>query len=95
MQKSPQQLKCESGHYFGDWRPTPEKRRITKVSAYSPCKVGEIVTVKKWGTFGCWDEKNRWVDFWSSEGVIINDSWFARLVKKVWASIKWFLGINE
>lgn len=69
MKKSQQQLKCESGHYFGSWRPTPEKRRITKETPNSPCKLGEIVTVRKWGTFGCWDEQNRWVDFYYSERV--------------------------
>lgn len=51
------------------WEPTPEKRRITKVSPHSPCKIGEIVTVKRWGTFGCWDSQGRWVDFYNSERV--------------------------
>lgn len=69
MEKSEQQKKCESGYYFVAWQPTPEKRRIIKESSFSPCKVGEIVTVKRWGTFGCWDTKNRWVDFYNSERV--------------------------
>jgi hypothetical protein len=72
--KSAQQIKCESGYYFGDWRPTPERRRITAESKWSPCKVGEMVTVKRWGTFGCWDTKNRWVDFYNSEPVVIMPS---------------------
>lgn len=29
-------------------------------------KAGEIVTAVKWGTFGCWDEQNRWVDFYNT-----------------------------
>jgi len=69
MEKSYRQLKCESGYYFGQWSPDPERRRITKESPDSPCKVGEIVTVKRWGTYGCWDDKNRWVDFYNSEAV--------------------------
>lgn len=53
--------------FGGNWEPTPERRRITKESKHSPCKVGEVVTVKRWGTFGCWDESGRWVEFYNSE----------------------------
>jgi len=56
-------------HFPPGWEPTPEKRRITKESPRSPCKAGEIVIVKNWGTFGCWDEKDRFVDFYNSERV--------------------------
>lgn len=69
MQKSLSQIACESGRYFGTWKPTPERRRITKESPDSPCKVGEIVTVMHWGTYGCFDTNNRWVDFYNSERV--------------------------
>jgi hypothetical protein len=69
MGKSAQQIKCESGQYFGKWQPNPERRRIAKESSYSPVKVGEIVTVRLWGTFGCWDQQNRWIDFYCSEPV--------------------------
>jgi hypothetical protein len=56
-------------HFYPGYEPIPERRRITKVSPSSPCKVGEVVTVKRWGTFGCWDEQGRWVDFYNSERV--------------------------
>lgn len=58
-----------------------EKRRITKEVKGSPCKVGEIVTVTQWGTFGCWDEKNRWVDFWNSEPVYGITKWHKHKIK--------------
>jgi hypothetical protein len=65
----------------GDWQKNIEKqygntpmaqsfrRIITKKSEHSPCEVGEIVNVIRYGTFGCWDDKNRWVDFYCSEPV--------------------------
>lgn len=47
--------------------PQVGKLRVVKESEHSPAKVGEIVTVKRWGTYGCWDEKNRWIDFYCCE----------------------------
>lgn len=44
-----------------------EKRRITK--AHGVHKVGDIITVTRWATFGCYDEKGNWVDFYYSEKV--------------------------
>lgn len=67
MEKTKLQSDTEQTHHY--MNPRPQKRRITKEVPNSPCKVGEIVTVKLWGTFGCWDEQNRWVDFWNSESV--------------------------
>ncbi len=67
-EKSDWQKAAESA--FGGRCPfAPKKLRITKEHPNSPCKVGEIVTVSRWGTFGCWDEKNRWVDFYSLEEI--------------------------
>ena len=51
------------------YEPRWEQRKITKESKNSPCKVGEVVTVQRWGTFGCWDQNGRWVDFYCSEPV--------------------------
>lgn len=64
MEKSSHQIYVETNKPCGS---RTERRRITKENPYSPCKVGEIVTVTQWGTFGCWDEQNRWVDFYNSE----------------------------
>jgi hypothetical protein len=46
-----------------------EKRRVIKESPHSPLKVGQVVTVRQWGTFGAWDENNNWVDFYCTERV--------------------------
>jgi hypothetical protein len=51
------------------YEPGWEQRIITRESKNSPCKVGEVVTVQTWGTFGCWDQNGRWVDFYCSEPV--------------------------
>lgn len=68
MEKSEHQKKCESGYYGINARKY-ERMKCIKESNQSDHKVGEIVTVVRWGTFGCWDEKNRWVDFYCFEQI--------------------------
>lgn len=63
--------------------PYVAKRRITKKSNHSNHKVGEIIKVTRWGTFGCWDEKNRWVDFYCCEEVAKRSKWYVRLFHKL------------
>jgi len=46
-----------------------ERREISGESDmhHPSLKVGDIITVGRWGTFGCWDEKGRWVDYYKSK----------------------------
>ncbi len=69
--KSEHQLKLESGNGSQGCASRKFKVRITKESDRSPCKIGEIVMVTQWGSFGQYDEYNRWVDFYSA--VVIDD----------------------
>ena len=62
--------KPDCAKHFGEgFQPKQEQRKVVKESKHSPCKIGEVITVKWWGTFGCWDTKNRWVDFYCTERV--------------------------
>lgn len=64
LEKTEHQISCEQKN---SGVLSVHRRIITKESKNSPCKVGEIVVVKIYGTLGCWDIKNRWVDFYCSE----------------------------
>lgn len=78
--KSKTELKLEKSKPFG---PKGcyliEKREITGRGNNDPSlKIGEVVQVRNWGTFGCWDTKNRWVDFYASKSVEIVKNWNQR-----------------
>lgn len=77
MQKSKGQVHIEKLKPFGAKGPyTVEKRRILRLGNSDPSlKVGDIVTVNYWGSFGCWDIENRWVDFYQTEQVGIIRNW--------------------
>ena len=64
--KTDYQLRKEQEHYF---LKRVERRVISEESEmHDPTlKVGDIITVGRWGTFGCWDEDGRWVDYYKSK----------------------------
>lgn len=66
MDKTDWQIKIEKSSGLN---PFFEQRRITKDDPENGHKKGDIVTVKHWGTFGCWDTENKWVDFYNSEAI--------------------------
>ena len=43
------------------------KCMILKDDESSGHKKGEIVIFVRYGTFGGWDEQNRWIDFYNTE----------------------------
>lgn len=63
LPKGTHQLNLEKTNPIG---PFIMKRKIIKRSKHSTLEVGEIIKVKSWGTFGCYDSKNRWVDMYCS-----------------------------
>jgi hypothetical protein len=65
-EKTPHQIKCESG-FYGPIGLRYKNVKVVKESPQSPLKVGDVVTVVRWGTFGAWDENNNWVDFYCIE----------------------------
>ena len=46
---------------------TTGKVRIKKDDVKSGHKAGEVVTFTRYGTFGGWDEQNRWINFYNTE----------------------------
>lgn len=65
MEKSDYQIQKEKEY---PWMANNHRRRILKDDERGH-KKGDIVTVTSYGTFGCWDEDNIWVDFYNSETV--------------------------
>lgn len=43
--------------------------RILKDDERSGHKKGEEVSFVRYGTFGGWDEQNRWIDFYNTERI--------------------------
>lgn len=69
MEKSKGQIHIENLKPFGERGPySIERRRIMKLGNSDPSlKVGDVVVVNYWGSFGCWDMQNRWIDFYETE----------------------------
>lgn len=75
MEKSAGEIRLEKILPFGKKGPyTIEKRKIISNKYNTEVPIGETVTVRNWGTFGCWDTNNRWVSFYDSKpaGMIRN-----------------------
>jgi len=65
MEKGDYQIRIEKNESF---LRKERQLRITKDDEHGH-KAGDIVTVAMYGTFGCWDTENRWVNFYTSEFV--------------------------
>lgn len=49
------------------WGVTPDRRKIkscSKPDAWYKDKIGDIITVHYFATFGCWDTEGRWIDYY-------------------------------
>lgn len=65
---------------------TPERRRIEKCSdpkAWYAKKIGQIITVHYFMSFGCWDTEGRWLHYYDLSEPI-NPEYQEPLVKKSW-----------
>lgn len=63
---------------------TPDRRRIKSCSrpdAWYAHKIGEIITVHYFATFGCWDTNGRWIDYYDLSMPIQN--WYRRWINKI------------
>lgn len=67
--KSDHQKLLESGKGSSGLKPWTRKVKVWQESDRSPAKIGEILNVTTWGSFGAYDEYNRWIDFWSCKEI--------------------------
>lgn len=64
----------------------PERRRVEKCSdpkAWYAKKIGQIITVHYFMSFGCWDTEGRWLHYYVLSEPI-NPEYQEPLVKKSW-----------
>lgn len=55
------------------WGATPDRRKIKSCrqpDAWYANKIGDIITVHYFATFGCWDTEGRWVDYYDLSGPV-------------------------
>jgi len=62
MEKTQQQIGAEQSGLTPMW----EERKIIKCSGdyWYKDMVGQTVKIKRYGSFGAWDEQNRWYNFY-------------------------------
>lgn len=66
MEKNSYQIKMEQNPPCGK---SVGRCRILNDDERSGHKKGEEVSFVRYGTFGGWDEQNRWVDFYNTERI--------------------------
>jgi hypothetical protein len=77
--KLPYPEQIAKGYSYGT---IPDRRRIKSCSnpnAWYCNKVGKVITVHYFATFGCWDTNGRWLDYYDLSKPLKN-SWIVKWV---------------
>lgn len=72
-----------------------DRRRIKSCSepgAWYKDKVGEIITVHYFVTFGVWDTEGRWLWYYDLSAPIVQYQWLKKIVEKIKSFFKKLFG---
>lgn len=73
----------------------PDRRRIKSCSeprAWYKNKIGEIITVHYFVTFGAWDTEGRWLWYYDLSAPIVRYQWLKKVIKNLKSFLKKLFG---